>query len=1183
MGEWSNLTQREKSNIIRFAIKNGVSDINQIRDTFNIYISGNGGGNEYKEGGSIHIKHPGRLTALKERTGKTEAELWATGNAHTRKMITLARNARKWKHADGGSLSGFSEYELERINEERRYIENQKQWLQNWYAKRLPAIGKEHLQEYVDAGLGVPYKTTLESPTPSSPSVGANYHFSNNDYRNPSTIKEKGYDTGTGIYFYTYRPIGMLGFKQEKYSTPVHEFTHATQYGGSSIFNPEFTGGKNIGEFDDYLQRPDEQHARIMELRYENKLDPTKTDYTAEDIKNLKDPSGALQELRSGGMDDDAIINALNTWASNTESAFDLGNDKHISSTGGPLYPFSFGPLPAVRYAEGGKKTEGSVWHKEANGLYLDTDANNRTYNDALDYFTQLGFKGKNASDLALQYAADNMQYDAGTLPEITITPNVQKRIIIDNGTKNVHYASHIAPVQESTESKIAAGMIGIPLIATQTAPVLGAAMSKAIAARDAFRLAHPYVSALNDITWTNLGLHDLATDNGIAKTKRLIDEGKKGRALLSGLGDAANALGAFELFRVGSKIANPIYRSAWAYNTIPNWGYKKHLERADNWVSGLLSGTSPNINNEAEWLTTELRKDLIENGTDQFGYLSALFAKNKNAGIEIAARGRDDASRLYNGLPLRHNYYIQNADGSYSYNLAKIEDDWKKLSGEDYFPLRYNDFYPESLATSGHHGKDVITGGGGNLTGNAFIGRVTVGNFPNKEEFAVKLIEDIQDVHPFRRNKNTFSKVLQNIIDKKIQKVQKKADSLYISILNKGQDYGQSKIGKLWYDWIRGEVLNKIRYSGQFRLPGTYYDKSTNDIAVNDFWKTVNAKMRNFELGTLTGAKPFLMRTEVPTTFKHKSTTLNRGRDAKSLEDASNSIVLEPTLILGHHSDKYVIPVVVNSSSRFNIDYSNHINPNFSFNDYLKSTGGPLYLYPFSFKKNPYWKTPVVRYKNGGKVNRDSEFLQSETIKNVKKWLNKGTKFQTPRPRTVFTQNIVDALDPSGPDNQYVWDNAEHTSYSAFRRNPDYRAPAIPAINKGISPIGLNVSRYIEKAPGVHLSPEYILNNLPNFKIPPVSVSLPKRNDQNLKGNWIQTGASWNPAYGYETFHLENSNPDLYGIKYYSIPGAINSGQGSSAVLDSTIMGMPIQELNNRIFDYRIKNGGWNSFSDIN
>ena len=63
---------------------------------------------QYKEGGSIHIKHPGRLTALKERTGKTEAELWATGNAHTRKMITFARNSRKWKHSTGGPLYPFS-------------------------------------------------------------------------------------------------------------------------------------------------------------------------------------------------------------------------------------------------------------------------------------------------------------------------------------------------------------------------------------------------------------------------------------------------------------------------------------------------------------------------------------------------------------------------------------------------------------------------------------------------------------------------------------------------------------------------------------------------------------------------------------------------------------------------------------------------------------------------------------------------------------------------------------------------------------------------------------------------------------------------------------------------------------------------------------------------------------------
>lgn len=56
---------------------------------------------EYKNGkttSGIHIKpsHRGRLTALKKRTGKSEAELYRTGSAATRKMITFARNARKW-------------------------------------------------------------------------------------------------------------------------------------------------------------------------------------------------------------------------------------------------------------------------------------------------------------------------------------------------------------------------------------------------------------------------------------------------------------------------------------------------------------------------------------------------------------------------------------------------------------------------------------------------------------------------------------------------------------------------------------------------------------------------------------------------------------------------------------------------------------------------------------------------------------------------------------------------------------------------------------------------------------------------------------------------------------------------------------------------------------------------------
>lgn len=62
--------------------------------------------NTFKSGGKIHIKksHRGRLTELKKRTGKTEAELYNDGNPAHKKMVVFARNARKWKKAYGGLL-----------------------------------------------------------------------------------------------------------------------------------------------------------------------------------------------------------------------------------------------------------------------------------------------------------------------------------------------------------------------------------------------------------------------------------------------------------------------------------------------------------------------------------------------------------------------------------------------------------------------------------------------------------------------------------------------------------------------------------------------------------------------------------------------------------------------------------------------------------------------------------------------------------------------------------------------------------------------------------------------------------------------------------------------------------------------------------------------------------------------
>ena len=79
--------------------------------------------NEYAKGGGIHIKpsHKGRLTELKKRTGKSEAELYRTGSAATRKMITFARNARKWKHGGGGNLYGGESEDTQQMQIGREY------------------------------------------------------------------------------------------------------------------------------------------------------------------------------------------------------------------------------------------------------------------------------------------------------------------------------------------------------------------------------------------------------------------------------------------------------------------------------------------------------------------------------------------------------------------------------------------------------------------------------------------------------------------------------------------------------------------------------------------------------------------------------------------------------------------------------------------------------------------------------------------------------------------------------------------------------------------------------------------------------------------------------------------------------------------------------------------------------
>lgn len=81
---------------------------------------------DYRSGGSIHIKpsHRGRLTELKARTGKSEAELYNDGNPAHKRMIVFARNARKWKHDEGGPIETDYANKWDRISNARYTMAN---------------------------------------------------------------------------------------------------------------------------------------------------------------------------------------------------------------------------------------------------------------------------------------------------------------------------------------------------------------------------------------------------------------------------------------------------------------------------------------------------------------------------------------------------------------------------------------------------------------------------------------------------------------------------------------------------------------------------------------------------------------------------------------------------------------------------------------------------------------------------------------------------------------------------------------------------------------------------------------------------------------------------------------------------------------------------------------------------
>lgn len=330
---WDQLSMSERAQYIKLGVVNGI-DLQQLRDTYNLYASG----------GTLGRKFDGTVPGQSQ-------ELPQIVNNQGIEDPMILQDVQTWEQ------------------EEQQAINSQKQWLQDWYDKRLPAIGKPGLSHMVNAGLQVPHQTRFReffSNNPAEHFADAVAYYQPNNWGNSFIAFDESVGSG---------------------STGIHEFNHAIQYGGSGTnMTHLFTGqpfDKNTISHDtEYYSRPEEQHSRIMELRYLNNLDPIKRDYTVEDVQNMQKGYNQLNGLREGGMTDDDIVNALNNWASNNNT-FEQSNGMYLSafggnlkSTGGPLYPFSFEKnvnvkTPIVRYDNGGHLYGFGDWLK---GLFTNKE-----------------------------------------------------------------------------------------------------------------------------------------------------------------------------------------------------------------------------------------------------------------------------------------------------------------------------------------------------------------------------------------------------------------------------------------------------------------------------------------------------------------------------------------------------------------------------------------------------------------------------------------------------------------------------------------------------------------------------------------------------------------------------------------------------------------------------------------
>ena len=234
-------------------------------------------------------------------------------------------------------------------------IQQDKNWLLNWYKKRLPVLDNINdelniIPWAIEKGLNVPYKfqefndgsmgeyfpskNSYIQFSPSNTEEGRFAHTGTHEYNHAIQFAggEENYTNiltpgAYGVNIYTplthkyMEDVPIIIYNKNDIQYGDSDFPlHGYRISQSEFYSPEQVElNKTAPSSEAYFDFPWEQHSRLMQFRQANNLDPTKTDYTSEDVEAMKNNPNIKDFNILNRYSIDYILRMLNTWASNTK------------------------------------------------------------------------------------------------------------------------------------------------------------------------------------------------------------------------------------------------------------------------------------------------------------------------------------------------------------------------------------------------------------------------------------------------------------------------------------------------------------------------------------------------------------------------------------------------------------------------------------------------------------------------------------------------------------------------------------------------------------------------------------------------------------------------------------------------------------------------------------------------